>query len=69
MNTVIQVAEYKRVHNLPVLNSGREQEVLDRYRKLLENPEYGEALGTWMQTAMDLSREAQRRYLENCVKL
>jgi monofunctional chorismate mutase len=64
MNTVTQVAQYKLANNIPVLNSGREQQVIDKCVALLENKDYTEALTEWMQTTMSLSRTAQTNFLD-----
>ncbi len=63
METVIQVAEYKRKHKLPVLNAGREEEVLKKCCGCLNNPEYVPVLIRWMELTMALSREVQENYL------
>lgn len=64
MNVVLGVAAYKLANNLPILNAGREQQVLDKCCALLENKGYGDALCQWMQTTMALSRAEQDRYIK-----
>ena len=64
MDTVIHVAEYKLAHDLPVLNAGREQQVIDKCIALLKNKDYSEAVTEWMNTTMSLSRGVQTRFLE-----
>ena len=44
MGIVVDIAAYKREHNLPILNTGREQEVLDRI-----SAEAGEELAPYAQ--------------------
>ena len=63
MQTALQVARYKREKGLPVLNAGREQQVLDKCVAALDDKSLAEPLRQWMQTAMALSRQAQEEYL------
>ena len=44
MNVVLNVAAYKLENGLPILNAGREQQVLDKCCALLENKGYSGAL-------------------------
>lgn len=55
-----EVAAYKMAHGLPVLNAGREQEILDRIRKDAGG-EYGDAAALIFSTVMDVSRGLQHR--------
>lgn len=52
-----QVAAYKIKHNLPVLNSGREQQVLDRITE--RSGSYGDGMKIIFSTIMDVSRANQ----------
>lgn len=63
MNVVMEVAEYKYKNNLPVLNSVREQAVLERGCNRLKNQELSESLMEWMKNTMTLSRHEQEKYL------
>lgn len=63
MDAVLQVAAYKLANNLPVLNAGREQQVLDKCVGLLQNKEYASAVVEWMNLTMALSRNAQERFI------
>lgn len=63
MNLARKVAEYKRVHALPVLQSGREEEVLQKAVAALQDPLYASQARHLMQTLMELSRAAQHRDL------
>ena len=64
MEVVLGVAAYKLANGLPILNAGREQQVLDKCCALLQNKAYSEALCQWMQTTMALSRAEQDRYIQ-----
>ena len=60
METVVAIAAYKREHNLPILNAGREQEVLERISKAA-----GEELAPYarelFKKLFELSKEYQKR--------
>lgn len=59
MDAVQAVADYKRAHNLPVLQSNREEQVLARAAALLQNPRREAALRRVFETLMAVSRQAQ----------
>ena len=63
MNTVREVAAYKKAHNLPVLNTGREAEVIAKGTALLEDPAFAPSLAKWMEYTMALSRASQEEQL------
>ena len=62
MEIVQKVAEYKKAHDLPVLSSAREKEILERVRALS-----GEELAPYAQTLFEtllyVSREYQKTLL------
>ena len=64
METVGEIAVYKKEHGLPVLAAGREKEILDRVRA-----ESGEDLAPYavslFETLMYLSREYQKTLLSD----
>lgn len=68
MELARQVAAYKRAHNLPVLQSGREEEVLEKAQSALINREYAPQARQLMRTLMELSRAAQHRDLAGAEK-
>lgn len=59
MDTVKQVAEYKKEHDLPILASGREQEILERVRTL-SGEEMAPYAQTLFETLLYVSREYQK---------
>ena len=63
MNTVIEVAKYKKERNLPVLHPKREQEIIVKQRSKApeELKQYVEAL---YQTLMETSRAYQNELLK-----
>ncbi|MBR2132229.1 MAG: chorismate mutase [Oscillospiraceae bacterium] len=64
METVEQIAAYKKAHHLPILAAGREQEIVERVRARA-----GETLAPYAQelfeTLMRLSREYQNTLLND----
>lgn len=67
MQTVIQVAAYKKAHNLPILNSEREKEVIEKNTAMLQNKQYKRALESVLEKMMLVSRNAQQEYLDTQV--
>ena len=61
MDCAGQVAAYKAVHGMPVLNTAREQQVLDGVRQ--GAGPYGDAAAVVFSTMMDVSRALQHRRL------
>ncbi len=67
MRIVHDVAEYKRLNNLPVLHTDREQQVLDRVAAMATDPVTGDDLSDYVRflftTIMDLSKTQQNNDL------
>lgn len=63
MNTVLKVANYKKENNMEVLQSSREEVVLDKAVKNLSNYEYSEDIKEVFKLLMKLSREKQKKEL------
>ena len=61
MDVVRKVGQYKQEHNLSVLQTGREQAVLQRAAENLTNPDYAADAKQFMRAAMEISRAAQHR--------
>ena len=61
MDTARAVAAYKKEHDLPVLQEGREREVISRALAQLKDPAYAPYLRRFMQHMMDLSKTCQRQ--------
>lgn len=58
-----QVAQYKLAHDLPVLDQGREAQVIASRAAMLSDASFAPALRALYETIMALSREAQEAYL------
>ena len=65
MAAVEQVAAYKREAGLPVLDSAREAEVLQRNLALLQNPDLAREYTVFQKGVMAASRAYQRRLLSD----
>lgn len=62
MNTVREVAEYKKAHDMPVLAPAREAEILARVRER-SGDELAPYAATLFETLMYVSREYQKTLL------
>ncbi|EFR30889.1 chorismate mutase [Eremococcus coleocola] len=65
METVLQVAQYKLDHDLPVLDASREHLVIEKVRGKLNNPELAPYLTELYQTMMAQSRAYQSQWLDH----
>lgn len=61
METVIKVAEYKKKNNIPILNKGREEEVIEKNIQYLKNKGFKKEETEFIKTVMDISRKAQAK--------
>ncbi len=59
------VAEYKKVNNLPVYQGGREKEIIDRIKKQTGNPDLENGTAALFTTIMDISKHLQNQKLIN----
>ena len=59
-----EIAEYKREHGLPILDSAREEEVIRRNSELIEDDEMREYYVNFLKGNMAVSRSYQSRLLE-----
>lgn len=63
MDAVIKVAEYKKENDLEVLNRKREEEVIENHLKTIEKKEYKNEVEKFLNSLMEISRQAQRKFL------
>ena len=59
MQAVEDVASYKIAHNMQILDSGREQAVIERNSALIRNPAYKDSYVRFIQGTMAISRAYQ----------
>lgn len=69
MNVVLDVAKYKKENNIPVLNSKREQQVLDKIGRCLNDPKYKKFAEEFMKSIMNISKDMESSFIENKQKL
>ena len=62
METVQQVAEYKKANDMPILVPGREKEILERVRTLS-----GEELAPYAQTLFETLLYVSREYQKTLI--
>ncbi len=61
MNTVVDVAKYKKENNIEVLNTKREAQVVENAINNLNNKEYSEEIADFFNHIMDISKNFQRK--------
>ncbi|NLM72758.1 MAG: shikimate dehydrogenase [Clostridiaceae bacterium] len=61
MELVNLVAGYKKNHNIGVLDSSREKEVINNVLSQVKNPELKESISSIFQSIMDISKEYQKK--------
>lgn len=59
METVAEIAEYKKLNNMEIFDSGREREVIERVVSLLENENLKEYAEFFIEDLMTLSKQYQ----------
>ena len=64
MDAVKKVAEYKRLHALPVLDSRREETVLKNCAENVTNDEYRSYYVSFMRETVEISKRYQHRLLD-----
>ena len=64
MELVRLVAQYKKEHQLPVLQAEREQQVLKKAQAYLKKQEYAQDAVQFMKAVMEISRACQHRDLQ-----
>lgn len=61
---VEEVAEVKLANDREVLDSGREQKVIEKAQAYLENPELKDEVADLYQNIMRISRKHQRKWMD-----
>lgn len=60
MNIAIKVGKYKRKNNLPIFNGKREEEVVEKNVRNLNNSNYSDITRRFFENIMELSRSLQK---------
>ncbi|MGN0796636.1 MAG: chorismate mutase, partial [Christensenellales bacterium] len=68
MECAKEVAEYKRTHDVPVLQAGREEQVVAKAQGNITNPQLRSYAPELMNCLMELSKDYQRRSYTQQVK-
>lgn len=63
LGTVLDVLDYKKANNLPILQAGREDEVLKKVKSYLSNPEFEPQLESLYSHILKISRQLQSKKL------
>ena len=61
MEIVLEIADYKKSNNIPILNQGREKEVIAKNIDRLKNKNFEDSLGKFFVYMMGLSKEEQKK--------
>lgn len=69
MNTVIEIAKIKKENNMEVLDSTRENIVIEKVKSYLENKELEEYLVEFFLELMKISKKYQKEIIEKDWKL
>jgi monofunctional chorismate mutase len=64
METVLKVGEYKKAHDLPILDAGREEAVIKKNIERLSNPAFKRELSDFYQAMMAITKETQQRMMD-----
>ena len=64
METVLKVGEYKKAHDLPILDAGREEAVIKKNIERLSNPAFHRELSDFYQALMTITKETQQRLMD-----
>lgn len=61
LNTVLKVGDYKKQHDLPVLDASREQAVIEKNIGRLKDPRFEPEVTQFFQSMMDITKETQEK--------
>lgn len=61
MEIVLKIADHKKANNIPILNEGREREVIEKNTARLRNINFADSLGKFFVYMMGLSKEEQKK--------
>lgn len=63
MELVVRIAEYKKDNGMEVLDSSREEEIINKNLSRLKNKEFNKSLEDFFKAIFSISRDLQNRYL------
>lgn len=67
MDLVKYVVDYKIKNNMEILDSSRENLIIEKNKNLLQNKEYSQYLVTFFKSLMDISKDMQNKIIKENV--
>ncbi|WP_423190432.1 chorismate mutase [Alkalibacterium sp. f15] len=64
LETVLKVGEYKKKHQLPVLDADREKKVIEKNIARLRNTDFQEEVTMFYKAIMNITKQTQERFME-----
>ncbi|WP_208560705.1 chorismate mutase [Marinilactibacillus kalidii] len=64
LKTVLKVGDYKKAHDVPVLDASREQKVIEKNVARLKDKQFEEELTKFFQSMMDITKETQTKMMD-----
>ncbi|MCC5893942.1 MAG: chorismate mutase [Alkalibacterium sp.] len=64
LETVLKVGEYKKRHDLPILDSSREKAVIEKNIDRLKNKAYQEEVSEFYKALMAITRGTQQKLMD-----
>ncbi|NLY45356.1 MAG: chorismate mutase [Tissierella sp.] len=68
MELALKIADYKKTNNIPILNEGREKEVIEKNANRLKNKNFKESLVKFFEHMMNLSKEEQEKKFKKLLR-
>lgn len=69
MNVVLNVARYKKNHNMDIFQNSREEEVINKAVNNIVNKDYAKEVTEFITSTMEISRGLQKRKIEGIENL
>ena len=69
MNVVLNVARYKKDHNMDIFQNSREEEVINKAVNNIVNKDYAKEVTEFITSTMEISRGLQKRKIEGIENL
>lgn len=63
LEAVLKVGEYKKTHQLPILDTSREEAVIRKNTERLSNPAFKKEVADFYRSLMDITKETQKRLM------
>lgn len=63
LEAVLKVGEYKKKHQLPILDASREEAVIQKNTERLNNPAFKKEIADFYRSLMGITKETQERLM------